>query len=174
MKTFTGKVLSLFALAGMILPAQAFDQPASVTKAQVTDIALSATGELHGIVVRPDGQPISAEIVRVSHNGKQIAAARSGVDGRYVIKGLRPGTHHVKALNKEQVCRLWQAETAPPAAKKGLITTQASTVVRGQDGGFLELGSSELFGLVLFGGVTAVTLATTLDNDDDPIAPASP
>lgn len=170
MKSLTGKALSLIALAGMILPAQAFDQPAPAAKAAIADVALTANGELQGLIVRRTGEPVAAEVVRVLHNGKVVAAAKSDTNGRYTIRGLRPGTHQIKTAGTEQICRLWHAQTAPPTAKKGLVTAEG-TVVRGQLGG-IEFGSTEMIGLVLFGGVTAVTLATTLDNDDD--APASP
>lgn len=174
MKSLTGKALSLIALAGMILPAQAFDKPAPVardTKAAIADVALTSQGELQGLIVRKTGEPMAAEVVRVLHNGKVVAAAKSDAKGRYTIRGLRPGTHQIKTAGGEQICRLWQAQTAPPTAKKGLVTAEG-TVVRGQLGG-IEFGSTEMIGLVLFGGVTAVTLATTLDSDDDD-APASP
>jgi len=173
MKSLTGKTLSLIALAGMILPAQAFEQPAAVPTATITDVCLTPQGELQGLVVRQNGQPVAGEVVRVMHNSKVVAAARTDARGRYTVKGLRPGTHKVSALRGEQVCRLWQAQTAPPAAKKGLISTESQRLVRGQDGGF-EIGTAELVGLTIFGGVAAVTLATTLDGDDDVAAPASP
>ena len=173
MKSLTGKALSLIALAGMILPAQAFEQPAAVETARIADVALTPQGELQGLVVRQNGQPVAGEVVRVVHNSKMVAAARTDARGRYTIKGLRPGTHKISALNGEQICRLWHSQTAPPAAKKGLISTESQRIVRGQNGGF-EIGTTELVGLAVFGGVAAVTLATTLDGDDDDSAPASP
>lgn len=170
MKPGIGNYLSIIAAVGMALPLNtisaseqsiAGSAPAKI----ITDVSLSAEGDLLGAVLKKDGSPIAGQAVHVLAKQKVIASAKTDARGRYRIRGLRNGFHQVRVAGREQACRIWTTKTAPPAAQRGLITTNSGVIVRGQDGEF-AFGGADLVGLAVFGGATAVTLITALDDDN--------
>lgn len=170
MKPGIGNYLSIIAAVGMALPlstTSASEHPTAgaVPAKIITDVSLSADGDLLGAVLKKDGTPIAGQPVHVLAKQKVVASARTDVRGRYRIRGLRNGIHQVKVAGREQACRIWTAKTAPPAAQRGLITTNNGVTVRGQNGDF-AFGGADLVGLAVFGGATAVTLITALDDDN--------
>ncbi|HIE97382.1 MAG TPA: carboxypeptidase regulatory-like domain-containing protein, partial [Fuerstia sp.] len=121
MKTFAANSLAALSVLAMSLPVQAFaDTETTKTAPSVTDVALSATGELHGQVVQSSGRPVSNAAVQVLHKGTVIAEVKTDGTGRYAVKGLRSGLHVVKTSQGRHVCRFWTGQTAPAAAKKSL------------------------------------------------------
>lgn len=167
MKPGIGNFLSFLAVAVVAVPANAFEEPAAPNRT-ITDISLTANGELLGAIVNKNGQPLVANPVQVFSQQKLVVAAKTDSNGRYRIKGLRTGLHVIRIAGKDQACRLWTAKTAPPTAKRGLVTANDGTIVRGQsDDDYYELGSPQILGLAVFGGATAATLISTLGADDD-------
>ena len=167
MKPGIGNYLSIVAILGMSLPANAFEGAAATQPQRViTDVALTKTGDLLGAVVQKDGRPLAGQTVQIVSQNKIIAVAKTDVQGRYQIKGLRTGVHQINTRHQQQVCRIWTQSAAPPTAKKGLITAQSQAVVLGQNEQNLEIGSSQILGLAIFGGATAATLVSTLGSND--------
>ncbi|MEZ6124077.1 MAG: carboxypeptidase-like regulatory domain-containing protein [Planctomycetaceae bacterium] len=199
MKTSMGSWLAGLALVAMVCPL-----PVSASEAAtVTDVSLSAAGDLHGLVVTDTGLPLANVAVQVVHDKSVVAVVRTDAAGRYVVQSLRPGVHLVRTVEGQQVCRFWNAAGAPPAARQGLVMTASQTIVRGQscgedcgedccDGGcgrgcglfggggcgLLGGGGGALLPLALFGGAAAVTLASATNGGSDRAVvanqPASP
>jgi hypothetical protein len=163
MRTLGGNLLAVLAIVGMAIPVQAFaDTQATTSAPSVTDVALSATGELHGQVVQSSGRPVTNAAVQVSHKGRVIAEIKTDGAGRYGVKGLRSGLHVVKTSEGQQVCRFWTNHTAPAAAKKSLVMSADSHVVRGQ---LLGGGFGTLLGGAVVGGTAAAATWTTFGQD---------
>lgn len=166
MKPGIGNYLSIVAILGMSLPANAFEDAAATQPQRViTDVALTESGDLLGAVVQKNGHPLAGQTVQIMSQNKIIALAKTDTAGRYRIKGLRSGVHQINTRHQQQVCRIWTQAAAPPTAQKGLITAQSQAVVLGQNGDYVEFGSSEIIGLAIFGGATAATLISTLGSD---------
>lgn len=195
-----GTWLSALAICVMTLPVSAMEPSAKRT---VTDISLTASGDLLGAIVDDAGRPLANAPIQVLHKTTVVAKAKTDAAGRYSVQGLRSGLHIVQTVNQSQACRFWNAGSAPPSAKRGLVMASSNTVLRGQycdDGcgqgcgeGCGESCGGGGCGCGLFGGggggmgvllpigafaaVTAVTLAATTGNDDSaPVVsePASP
>jgi hypothetical protein len=72
-------------------------------------VQLVPTIRVVGTVTTPDGQPAAGVFVRArsvdgaSQAGGSFAAAASGQDGQYVLRGLTPGTHVVSAQGTLEV-----------------------------------------------------------------------
>ncbi len=64
--------------------------------------SLLGTGNIRGVVVGDKGAPVAGALVHASHaavdeDHHPIAEARTGADGRFVLGGLDPGLHEVRA-----------------------------------------------------------------------------
>ncbi len=159
-----GTCLLLAALLAVGSPAMA----AEPVEIRSSDVALNAGGLLKGTVLNTAAQPVAGVAVNVLHEDKVVATATSNEQGEFSVKGLRNGAHVVKVGTTVQAVRLWGTDTAPPAAVENIAIVVDEAAVRGQMGGFIR---SPAGALVLIGGVVAIVLVTTLDNND---APASP
>lgn len=194
MKTSIGTWLSAIAVLGMAIPVQALDssERRATGSTVVSDVALTADGELTGVVVGKNGQPLAGKPVQVLHNQDIVAEIRSDANGRYTIQGLRNGVHVVRTVNGRKICRFWSADTAPPVAHRGLLLTSDSTIIRGQDGcgeccgegcndccgpsgGFFSGASAgSAIGVGLFAGAIVAVAVSVSDNTDPPAATTPP
>jgi hypothetical protein len=148
-------------------------QPAFATSpaaSRSADVTLAAGGVLNGTVVTSTAQPVSATKVTILHGDTTVAEAVTNEAGEFAVKGLRNGAHTVKLANATQPVRFWSASAAPPGANGKLVLVSSPRTVRAQDGGGMGLVGTGL----LFGGALAVTLATTLNDKNDPPAVSSP
>lgn len=161
MKTTFGIWLSALAICALATTAQA--TVPSTGASTVTDVSFAATGSLVGTVVDEGGTPQVNVPVRIIHNQKIVATAKTNAKGSYSVKGLRSGLHIVQTPNTFQACRFWTAETAPPSAKNGLVMANSQTILRGQSGGGLSLGT--LLPVAAFAAVSAVTVTSSTGND---------
>ena len=83
MRTFGGNLLAALVIVGMAIPVQAFaDTQTTKSASSVTDVALSATGELHGQLVQSSGRPVTNAAVQVSHKGSVCVSLRKKVSGK--------------------------------------------------------------------------------------------
>ncbi len=175
MINFAANSLVALAIVGMAIPVQTFAETKTTkTAPSVTDVALSAKGELHGQVVQSSGRPVSNAAVQVLHKGTVIAEVKTDGTGRYAVKGLRSGLHVVKTSQGRHVCRFWTGQTAPAAAKKSLVMSFDTNVVRGQNGA-ARFGSA--LGATVVAGTIAGATYTTFGQDGhnlDPGAGAPP
>jgi hypothetical protein len=189
-----GNWMAGFAIVAMTFSADAAEpisEPASVS-----DIALAPSGDLLGVVVDEQGQPVVNAPVQVMHQQSVIALVRTDAQGRYAVQGLRSGLHMVRTVNDQKLCRFWTPAMAPPSAGTGLLMVSRAAIVRGQNGcadgcgesvyyegcgdcgeycpkrrglfGGLGggIGGGALLPVVAFGAVAAVTIASTTGNDD--------
>ena len=184
MKTSLGNWLSVIAIAGMALPVQAGE----ISTPTVTDVALSNSGSLSGAVVNNAGKPLVNSPIQIMHKKAVVARAKTDAAGRYSVQGLRSGLHVVRTVNSQRACRFWTASTAPPAAKRGLVLTSSSIIVRGQccddgcgegcgedcRGGGCGLFGGALLPMAAFAAVSAVTVAASTRGDKNQPVSTSP
>jgi hypothetical protein len=159
-----GTCLLLAALLAVGSPVMA-GEPVAIRS---SDVALNAGGLLKGTVLNAEAQPVAGVAVNVLHEDRIVATAISDGQGEFGVKGLRNGAHIVRVGSREQSVRLWSTNTAPPEAVENIAIVVDEEVVRGQMGGF---NRSRAGALLLVGGVVAIVLGTTLDNNDSPASP---
>lgn len=143
-----------------------------------SDVALNDGGLLRGTLLTTAAQPVSGMTVNVLHEQKVVATATSNEKGEFSVKGLRNGAHTIQVGATRHSVRLWGTNSAPPAAVENIAIVIDDETVRGQMGppmtGDPGLWVANNMGaLLLIGGAVALTLATTLDNDNS-ATPASP
>lgn len=140
-----------------------------------TDVSLNGKGALQGTVLNASAQPVEGVDVHILHNDTVVASTTSDKNGNFSVSGLRNGAHTVQVGETRQQVRFWTTQAAPPAAVANMSVVVDEEVVRGQQafggGRVANVITSNLFTALFIGGAIAVTMVTTLDNDD---APASP
>ena len=92
------------------------------------DIVLMASGEVAGAVVDEDGAPVAGADVRVTGGGmfRGGNSARSGEDGRFVVRGVEPGERRVIAT------RGWVDELRRPGTSDDDVQGEKVTVTAGK------------------------------------------
>lgn len=144
----------------------------STEEIRPSDIVLHHGGVLQGTVLNTEGQPVSGVTVKIGHNQNTVAKTLSNAEGKFAVKGLRNGAHMIEVGAKLRPVRLWETNTAPPAAIENVAIVVDEEAVRGQMfGGGGRWPGSGIRAFVLIGGVAAITLGTTLDNDARPASP---
>ena len=108
-----------------------FDVPNSERLA-VRDISLGSHGVLRGRLIDRAGRPLQSEIA-LWRGSDEIARGRSDRSGGFTFHGVGAGVHRLVTNCDVAICRLWAANTAPPAANE-LAMLYAGAVVRGQCG----------------------------------------
>lgn len=171
MKSSFATWLAAIAVAVMSVPVGAVEPVTRPAQEHVADIVLQADGHMTGVVMNSTGTPAARTKVELLHGKTVVAKAVTDARGRYRFEGLRRGLHSVRTEHGQQACRLWEAETAPPQAKKQLTLVCREDVVRGQGGLFATSSPEMLFGLAAFAGTSAAVWAST---DRPTGAPASP
>ena len=172
-----GTCLLLAGLLTVGTPVLAGDTP----EIRSSDVALNTGGVLKGTVLNGTAQPVAGVPVNMLHQEKLVATTMSNDEGEFTFKGLRNGAHVVQVGMTQESVRLWDTQTAPPAAVEDMAIVVDEEIVRGQMAtGILPPGSLGTFiannagALLLIGGATAIALGTTLGNSHHNAAPASP
>lgn len=98
----------------------------------IPDVALQEGGVLNGQLLDQAGKPKAATPVVVAQKGKVVVIAKTDKQGRFSIRGMRGGVYELANEHGNGVYRLWAPETAPPAAKTGVLMVVNESVVRGQ------------------------------------------
>ena len=127
------------------------------TKASINDVALGENGTLSGLIVDEQGYPLDGALVTIHQGKKVLGKAVTNKSGTFSVSRLRAGVYQVTAGNSAEVFRVWAENTAPPAARKGLLMVSGNQVVRGQ---ILGGGLSTAGALGLAGGIAGITLGT--------------
>jgi len=131
------RCLIVGAALGLLMPQTTFARERSQIS-PIRDVALQQGGTLHGTILSAQGQTAVGQTISLSSDGDFVAKAAVGMDGKFVIGGLRPGVYSVVAGDTRNVIRLWSETAAPPAATPELLLIdQQSQVVRGELGGHL-------------------------------------
>jgi hypothetical protein len=99
-----------------------------------TDVALRPGGVLVGQVVDQQGVAQARTAVSIRYNGQEVVRTTSDDQGVFAAKGLRGGQYQLVSVEGESVCRLWAADTAPPAARPAALVVTGNSLVRGQFG----------------------------------------
>jgi hypothetical protein len=139
---------------------------------EIMDVALGPDGSLHGKTLTGPQNAVQAfEQVDITWEGRVVASAKSDRDGNFEIRGLKGGVHVISVGERQQVCRLWAEETAPPHSVRGIAFVEnAKTLVRGQNGGGIWGYVRNNPGRVAFDGIllgaSATALAVALDAKD--------
>ena len=111
-------------------------EKASEPEAIMQDVKLQPEGILKARIVDLQGNPVVGEQVSVIFRGKEVAAVVSDADGFATVSGMRPGLHAIVTPASTTAVRLWNADTAPPAASSVPAVVSDPELVRGQFGAF--------------------------------------
>ena len=131
----------------------------------VRDVALGRGGILRGQVVDPQGRPQPGLAVVLRQPGGEVGRATSDEEGRFRFTRLRGGLYHVSSGVGQSICRLWAAETAPPAATDQLLVVSGNMVQRGQRPfGELLRAPPVILALVI---AAAIAIPVAVFNQDD-------
>lgn len=132
---------------------------------KIEDVSLQ-NGQLIGGLVDQAGRGVSDAPVVIGQNGKPVLELRTDADGRFAAEGLKPGVYQVVSHGGLTNYRVWEEDTAPAVAKRGVIHTVDPQVARGaRNGGLLGVLANPLVLALIIAAAIAVPLA--LDDDDD-------
>jgi len=162
-----GTMAAALACVGMVVPPAAF---AAEPAAGATDIALRQGGLLVGQVVDRQGVPQANRTVSIQYGPHEIVRTVTDQNGTFAAQGLRGGQYQLVTHEGISVCRLWAANTAPPAARPAALVVTGNQVVRGQWGAAGPLhGSVEWVKAhpYITAGVVAAAIAIPLALADD-------
>jgi hypothetical protein len=132
----------------------------------IQDVRLQAGGILMARIVNAQGNPVSGEQVSILFQGKEVAAVVSDADGFATVSGLRPGLHAIATPTGMSACRLWNAETAPPASASVPAVVSDAQVIRGQFGAF-NLPMVVVLAAAAAGVVLAIDAQNTASDAED-------
>ena len=194
-KLFQRASVSL-ACVGLLLPqpvmaVQASSTPSTSQSANETfalpvigDVELGEGGVLLGRVTTPEGVAETGIVVAVYRDGELVARSLTDAEGVFTVEGLRGGIYQISTADTTSLFRLWTPQTAPPAAKEGVLLISGEHVIRGQCCSTGACGSCDVccgghFGRVrrllrnpwviaaLIGAAIAIPIATHDSDDDD-------
>ena len=138
--------------------------PMAASTGYVVDVALGAEGQMAGQVLDAQGGIVPGAVVSIRFGEAEIARCVTDAKGRYAVKNLRGGLHHVVCGDVEAVFRLWSPEAAPPRARSVAMLISQSRVVRGQFVEGLNLVNGTALGLGLGGLVIALDNSSDIDD----------
>ncbi|MCA9230061.1 MAG: carboxypeptidase regulatory-like domain-containing protein [Planctomycetales bacterium] len=159
---------ALLSCLGMLVSPVAAATPATAPR----DVALHEGGVLLGQVVDAQGGSVAGAPVSLYSGGKEVARTESDVAGKFAVSGLQGGVYQVASAQGQDVYRLWNAQTAPPAAQRGMMLVSNPDIVRGQGpfGGIANWVSQHP--IITAGAVAAaIAIPLALDDDDPPATP---
>lgn len=165
------RIAAALACVGM-LAQPAFAQ-APVAMPAVADIALADGGLFTGKVVNAQGAPLAKAAVSLQQAGHEVASTVTNEEGVFAVQGLRGGLYQVVSERGVVAYRLWEANTAPPAANQSALIVTGDSVVNGQYGppqhgsGIMSWVREHPL-LVAAGVATAIAVPLALADDDDP------
>lgn len=151
----------------------------------VKDLALHS-GAIRGALVDPNGKPVEGMVAVIAQQGKTLDVQESNAQGQYTFENLKPGVYQVATNAGVQTYRVWNTESAPAGADRGIIQVVNDDVVRGSCGctdpgcdGCDGIGGGKGAGLskvlanpnvVILGAAAiaaAIAIPLAVDDDDD-------
>jgi hypothetical protein len=165
-RNLLGNIAAAIAGLGMLLPPSAL---AKSPTAPMNDVALRAGGLLIGHVIDAQGLAKPRTEVSIRQGDHEVVRTATDNDGVFAAQGLRGGNYELVTEQGSCSCRLWAAETAPPAARPAALVVCGNDVVRGQYGPGGMVGWVKAHPYIT-AGVVAAAIATPLafiDDDDD-------
>jgi hypothetical protein len=126
----------------------------------IADVALTSDGLLRGQVVDRTGTPKAHKAVTLSTKDQVVGQATTDKEGVFAIPVAKGGVYALTDRETTVVIRVWTHQTAPPAAKQGLLVISDQQLVRG------ALGEGALFPWVIVGAIgVAIGAAAIAEND---------
>lgn len=160
-----GTMAAAVACLGIIVPPSAFAGP---PVASSPDVALRSGGMLVGQVVDTQGVAKANALVSVRQGEHEVVRTRTDENGVFAAQGLRGGTYQLLTQDGSCACRLWAADTAPPAARPAALLVSGNEVVRGMYGADGMIGWAKAHPYITIAAVaagTAIPLAF-IDHDN--------
>lgn len=165
-KAVVASVVGAMGATGMIAPTASAAEPAvSIARSSVKpmDVVLSSQKTLHGQVVNAENAPQAGQSVTLSSRGQVIAQATTDARGGFQLPVARGGVYVVSTGDAESVVRTWTGETAPPAAREGVLLVNDGVAVRGQAGSWI---ANNIIPLGLVGGMAGGILSQAVGDDN--------
>ena len=139
-----------------------------VTRSAVIDVELRPGGVLRGVAVDENGHFQAGIAISARRSDAQITQVTTDKAGRFEISGLHGGVYQIVVDGSQRNCRVWQAGTAPPTARRDLLLVTGIPVERGQrEFGSLLYQDHLLFALILAGAI-AIPIIVNAQDDDNP------
>ncbi len=113
-------------------PADAVHLSLEATMPAIVDVKLAPGGILRGRIVDVRGMGVAQVDVFVRQASGKLATTKTDLRGDFAIRGLRGGVHQLAAGPVGRVLRAWAPQTAPPAAREGVLIVVGQDVVLGQ------------------------------------------
>jgi hypothetical protein len=137
-----------------------------------TDVALRTGGVLVGHVVDQQGVAKAGTAVSIRFAEHEVVRTTTDQNGVFAAQGLRGGQYQLTTEEGVTTCRLWAADTAPPAAKPAALIVSGNNAVRGQwSGGPMTswIGWVKAHPYITAGVVAgAIAVPLAFADDDDP------
>lgn len=111
-------------------------KPLRTDVTKLRDVRLAEGGVMHLQLLTEDGQPIRNADVELQFGSRKVATGQTDDAGVVEFSNLRPGIHRIQAGAGSESVRLWNQDTAPPAAVNRVAIVADEDVVRGQLGIF--------------------------------------
>jgi len=132
------------------------------------DVALREGGVLVGQVVNQQGVAKANADVSIRYANHEVVRTTTDENGVFAAKGLRGGQYELMTDEGASSCRLWAADTAPPAARPAALLVSGDNVVRGQGVARSWVGWMKAHPYLTAGTVAAaVAIPLALADDDD-------
>jgi hypothetical protein len=147
---FAAVVAAGFGLATPRCALQAAEKPAAKA---VADVALSAEGDLAGVVTSNGKAPVDGALVTLSKQGQVVAKTTTNEQGEFSLVGVKGGVYELKAGPSTKLVRVWNEKSAPPSAADH-ATMVVNPTVRAQGGPVVDDPYYEM------GGVDFLSIAT--------------
>jgi hypothetical protein len=159
-------VTAAVACTGMTLPTSGM---AATPVTAGNDIALREGGVLVGQVVNPQGVAQANTPVSIRFANHEVVRTTTDKNGIFAAKGLRGGQYELATTEGISACRLWAADTAPPAARSAALLVSGNQVIRGQGMMTSWVGWMKAHPYITAGTVAAAIAVPVaiLDDDDD-------
>jgi hypothetical protein len=166
-RNWVGSLAAAIASMGMILPSVSL---AGAPAAGSHDIALRDGGVLVGQVVNQQGVAKANAAVSIRYASHEVVRTTTDENGVFAAKGLRGGQYQLLTDDGVSTCRLWAADTAPPAARPAALVVSGDNVVRGQGYGHGWISWMKAHPYLTAGTATAavaIPVAIASSDDDD-------
>ena len=162
-------IMAAVACVGIVCPPSAL---AGAPTNGAKDVALRPGGVLVGQVIDQQGAIRVGSTVSIQQGEQEIVRTQTDKNGVFAARGIRGGQYLIVSDDGQSLCRLWTANTAPPAASDAAVVVTGQEVVRGQwgqqyGGGWLNWVRSHPY---ITAGIVAAAVATPLAiaaSDDD-------
>ncbi len=137
--------------------------------ARFMDQSLQPDGALVGQVLGQDRQPLVGLTVRLHDMTGQVTETLTDASGQFRFLRTRGGVFAIEAAGVVQYRRVWVFQTAPPAAHRGPLQFEVSSVqpnvIRGQGGDSTDSWLTPYHGTwIAFGLLVGVIVLITRDD----------